>query len=110
MATIRKGGKGWQALIRKKQYQGPKTRTFRSKSQALLWANAVEGSLKRPEQLDQPPPQILKEAIDLFIEGPLQEHRSGQNEQWQTVGSVEFHSVNFPSGTLHSGVMKGCST
>ncbi len=82
MATIRRSGKGWQALIRKKQYQGPKAKTFSSKSQALLWANAVEGSLKRPEQLDQPPPQILKEAIDLFIEGPMQEHRSGHNEQY----------------------------
>ncbi len=45
MATIRKSGSGWQALIRKKQYQGPKAKTFSSKSQALLWANAVEGSL-----------------------------------------------------------------
>ena len=48
-----------------------------------MWANAVEGSLKRPEQLDQPPPQVFKEAIDLlFIEGPFQEHRSGHNEQY----------------------------
>ena len=82
MATIRRSGSGWQALIRKKEYVGPKAKTFRSKAQAQLWANAVEGSLKRPEQLDQPPPQILKEAIDLFIEGPLQEHRSGHNEQY----------------------------
>ncbi|ABX08312.1 tyrosine-type recombinase/integrase [Prochlorococcus marinus] len=82
MATIRRSGKGWQALIRKKQYQGPKAKTFSSKSQAQLWANAVEGSLKRPTQLDQPPPQILKEAIDLYIDGPLQKHRSGHNEQY----------------------------
>jgi len=47
-----------------------------------LWANAVEGYLKRPEQLEQPPPQILKEAIDFFIDGPLQEHRSVHNEQY----------------------------
>ncbi len=80
MATIRRSGKGWQALIRKKQYQGPKAKTFSSKNQALLWANAVEGSLKRPVQLDQPPLPILKEAIDLFIEGPLQEHHSGHKE------------------------------
>ncbi len=82
MATIRRSGKGWQALIRKKQYKGPKAKTFSSKNQALLWANAVESSLKRPAQLDQPPPQTLKEAIDLFIVGPLQEHRSGHNEQY----------------------------
>ena len=46
MATIRKGGKGWQALIRKKNYLGPKSKTFQAKSQAQLWANAVEGPLK----------------------------------------------------------------
>jgi len=66
MATIRRSGSGWQALIRKKKYQGKASKTFSSKAAAKLWANAVEGSLKRPEQLDQPPPQILKEAIDLF--------------------------------------------
>ncbi len=31
MATIRRSGKGWQALIRKKDYLGPKAKTFRSK-------------------------------------------------------------------------------
>ena len=45
MATIRRSGKGWQALIRKKQYQGPKAKTFSSRSQALLWANAMASSL-----------------------------------------------------------------
>ncbi|WP_320675097.1 hypothetical protein [Prochlorococcus sp. MIT 1341] len=80
MATIRRSGKGWQALIRRKQYQGPKAKTFVSKSQALLWANAFEGSLQKPAELDQLPPETLKEAIDLFIDGPLQEHRSGHNE------------------------------
>ena len=108
MATIRRSGKGWQALIRKKQYQGPKAKTFSSKSQALLWANAVEGSLKRPAQLDQPPPQTFKEAIDLYIEWPLQEHRSAHNEQYlfkksEPVGSEEIISVNFPSSISFFG-------
>ena len=74
--------KAGKALIRKKEYQGPKTKIFSSKSQAQLWANAVEVSLKRPAQLDQPPPQILKEAIDAYIDGPLKDHRSGHNEQY----------------------------
>ena len=83
MATIRRSGSGWQALIRKKEYVGPKAKTFRSKAQAQLWANAVEGSLKRPAELDQPPPtQNLKEAIDLFIDGPLRLHLNGHNEQY----------------------------
>ena len=82
MASIRRSGSGWQALIRKKQYQGQKSKTFRSKNQAFLWANAVESSLKRPRELDQPPPQLFKEAIDLYIDGPLKDHRSGHNEQY----------------------------
>ncbi len=101
MATIRRSGKGWQALIRKKQYQGQKAKTFSSKSQALLWANAVEGSLQKPAQLDQPPPQILKDAIDLFIDGPLQEHRSGYNAQYplKVIPSVVVISTKESSGS-----------
>ena len=75
MATIRRRGSGWQALIPKKQYQGQTSKTFTLQATAKLWVNAVEGSLKRQAELDQPPPQILKEAIDLFFEGPLQENR-----------------------------------
>lgn len=71
MATIRKGGKGWQALIRKKNYLGPKSKTFQAKSQAQLWANAVEGSFKKLKGLTEEPPQILREAINSYIEGPL---------------------------------------
>ena len=82
MATIRRSGSGWQALIRKKEYIGPKAKTFRSKAQAQLWANAVESSLKTPFKLDLKPPQIFREAIDLYIQGPLQDHRSGANEQY----------------------------
>ena len=78
MATIRRSGSGWQALIRKKQYQGQTSKIFHSKAQAHLWANAVEASLKRPAESNKLPPQILKEAIDLFIVGQRQEYRNGQ--------------------------------
>jgi len=82
MATIRRSGSGWQALIRKKKYQGQTSKTFSSKAAAKLWANAVESSLKTPFKLDLKPPQIFREAIDLYIQGPLQDHRSGANEQY----------------------------
>ena len=82
MATIRRSGSGWQALIRKKKYQGKTSKTFSSKAAAKLWANAVESSLKTPAKLDLKPPQIFREAIDLYIQGPLQDHRSGSNEQY----------------------------
>ena len=82
MATIRRSGSGWQALIRKKQYQGQTSKTFSSKAAAKLWANAVESSLETPAKLDLKPPQIFREAIDLYIQGPLQDHRSGFYEQY----------------------------
>ncbi len=82
MATIRRSGSGWQALIRKKKYQGQTSKTFSSKAAAKLWANAVESSFKTPFKLDLKPPQIFREAIDLYIQGPLQDHRSEANEQY----------------------------
>ena len=82
MATIRKGGKGWQALIRKKNHIGPKSKPFPIKAQAELWAKAVECSFKKPKGLTEEPPQIFKEAINSYIEGPLRSHRSGHNEKY----------------------------
>ena len=46
MATIRKGGKGWQALIRKKNHIGARSKTFASKAQEELLAQAVEQSIR----------------------------------------------------------------
>ncbi len=82
MATIRRSGSGWQALIRKKQYQGQRSKTFRSQAAAKQWANAVESSLQRPSKLALKPPQTFQEAIDLYIQGPLQDHLSGHNETY----------------------------
>jgi len=46
MATIRRSESGWQALIRKKQYLGPRSKTFNSQAAAKLWANAFQVSQK----------------------------------------------------------------
>ncbi len=82
MATIRKSGGGWQALIRKKNYLGQRAKTFPTKKQAQLWADVVERSLQPPKGLTDKPPKILKEAIESYIEGPLKHHRSGHNEKY----------------------------
>ena len=67
MATIRRSGSGWQALIRKKKYQGQTSKTFSSKAAAKLWANAVESSLKTPEKLNLKSPKTDREIIELCI-------------------------------------------
>ena len=47
MATIRRSGNGWQVLIRRKNYVGPRSKTFLSKDLAESWADAVEERTKR---------------------------------------------------------------
>lgn len=80
MATIRRSGNGWQALIRRKAHKGPKSKTFSSRKQAEIWANAQEAALE-PRAAELPSaPLTLAEAIESFIAGPLQGHRSAANE------------------------------
>ena len=80
MATIRKGGKGWQALIRRKGYSGPKSKTFATRKEAEIWARATEEQLA-PKRPDQPAvPLTLADVIEGFIDGPLKNHRSAANE------------------------------
>ena len=47
MATIRRSGSGWQVLIRRKNYVGPRSRNFLSRDLAQSWANAVEERTKK---------------------------------------------------------------
>ena len=80
MATIRKGGRGWQALIRRKGYSGPKSKTFASRAEAEIWARAMEEPLHLQNEQKRPAPLTVAEAIEAFIRGPLKMHRSGSNE------------------------------
>ena len=47
MATIRRSGSGWQVLIRRKNYVGPRSRTFLSRDLAQSWADAIEERTKK---------------------------------------------------------------
>ena len=47
MATIRRSGSGWQVLIRRKNYVGPRSKTFLSRDLAESWAYAVEKRTKK---------------------------------------------------------------
>ena len=47
MATIRRSGSGWQVLIRRKNYVGPRSKTFLSRDLAQSWADAVEEITKK---------------------------------------------------------------
>ena len=79
MATIRRSGSGWQVLIRRKNYVGPRSRTFLSRDLAQSWADAVEERTKKgfPDI-----PITLGEAINDYINGPLLLHRSAENEKY----------------------------
>ena len=47
MATIRRSGSGWQVLIRRKNYVGPRSRTFLSRDLAKSSADVVEERSKK---------------------------------------------------------------
>ena len=73
MATIRRSGNGWQVLIRRKNYVGPKSRTFLSRDLAQSWADAVE---ERTKKVLYDIPVTLGEAINDYMNGPFLLHRS----------------------------------
>ncbi len=79
MATIRRSGSGWQVLIRRKNYVGPRSRTFLSRDLAESWADAVE---ERTKKVFRDVPITLGEAINDYINGPLLLHRSAENEKY----------------------------
>ncbi len=65
-----------------------------------MWANAVESSLQISTQLTDRAPKIFQGAIDLYIQGPLQAHRSGHNERYPLqsmanhwIGGVLVHEL-----------------
>ena len=72
MATIRRSGSGWQALIRRKNHVGPRSKTFPSGYLARCWAEAVEESAadKKTGKI----PITFKDAIVAYINGPLLEY------------------------------------
>ncbi len=75
MATIRRSGNGWQVLIRRKNYVGPRSKTFLSRDLAQSWADAVE---ERTKKVLNDIPVTLGEAINEYINGPLLMHRSAE--------------------------------
>ncbi len=79
MATIRRSGSRWQVLIRRKNYVGPRSRTFLSRDLAQSWADAVE---ERTKKVSNDIPITLGEAINDYINGPLLLHRSAENEKY----------------------------
>ena len=79
MATIRRSGSGWQVLIRRKNYVGPRSKTILSRDLAESWAKEVE---ERRKKVFRDIPITLGEAINDYINGPLLLHRSAENEKY----------------------------
>ena len=79
MATIRRSGSGWQVLIRRKNYVGPRSRTFLSRDLAQSWASAVED---RTTKIFPEIQITLGDAINDYINGPLLLHRCAENEKY----------------------------
>ena len=97
MATIRRSGSGWQVLIRRKNYVGPRSRTFLSRDLAKSWADAVE---ERTKKVFRDVPITLGEAINEYINGPLLMHRSAENEKYPLRVTAESWLGDIPLSDL----------
>jgi len=97
MATIRRSGSGWQVLIRRKNYVGPRSRTFLSRDLAKSWADAVE---ERTKKVLNDIPITLGEAINEYINGPLLMHRSAENEKYPLRVTAESWLGDIPLSDL----------
>ena len=97
MATIRRSGSGWQVLIRRKNYVGPRSRTFLSRDLAQSWADAVE---ERTKKVLNDIPVTLGEAINDYINGPLLLHRSAENEKYPLRVTAESWLGDIPLSDL----------
>ncbi len=97
MATIRRSGSGWQVLIRRKNYVGPRSRTFLSRDLAKSWADAVE---ERAKKVLNDIPLTLGEAINDYINGPLLLHRSAENEKYPLRVTAESWLGDIPLSDL----------
>ncbi len=97
MATIRRSGRGWQVLIRRKNYVGPRSRTFLSRDLAESWADAIEN---RARKIIPNIPFTLEEAINDYINGPLLLHRSAENEKYPLRVTAGSWLGDIPLGDL----------
>ncbi len=97
MATIRRSGNGWQVLIRRKNYVGPRSKTFLSRDLAQSWADAVEESTKK---VLNDIPLTLGNAINDYINGPLLLHRSAENEKYPLRVTAESWLGDIPLSDL----------
>ena len=79
MATIRRSGSGWQVLIRRKNYVGPRSKTFLSRDLAESWTDAIENLARK---IIPDIPVTLGDAINDYINGPFILHRSAENEKY----------------------------
>jgi len=97
MATIRRSGNGWQVLIRRKNYVGPRSRTFLSRDLAQSWADAVED---RTKNIFPDIPLTLGEAIFQYMNGPLLLHRSAESEKYPLRVTAESWLGDIPLSDL----------
>ncbi|WP_249961500.1 tyrosine-type recombinase/integrase [Histophilus somni] len=78
MATYQKRGDKWRAIVRKKNVL--KTKTFRTKAQAVAWANKIEAEIM--ENLYQEVANIpLEKVIDRYLHEVTPQKRGAKKER-----------------------------
>jgi len=99
MATLRKRGKRWQAIIRKSG-QKPVVKTFPNKAQAEIWARGVETDMDRQAWED---PTLLKERTlyDVIVAMAAQRtiskgQQTAHNNLSRNLGTVTLSHLTAP--------------
>lgn len=106
MAYIRKRGKKWQAIVRKKGY-APKTKTFDKKSDAVTWAHKVAAdgqSLLKQEVRDLLVSLTMGDLLQRYLRDETPKKQSAKSEAYRINNILKRPIAKLALSELTSGV------
>jgi len=106
MAYIRKRGKKWQAIVRKKGY-APQTRTFAKKSDALEWSHKIKlNSLSSQEHQAQTilSSVTLGDLLQRYLEDETPKKKGALSESYRIKNILRRPIAEMPLNELTTGV------
>lgn len=106
MAYIRKRGNRWQAIVRKVGHPA-KAKTFKTKNEAIRWAESVSSALESP-LVDQPNDVLksltLRDLLERYRETETPKKRGGWSERYRINNILKRPIVSISLDKLTSGV------
>lgn len=102
MATIQKRGNAWRAQVRKKGYP-PITRTFDLKSDARIWATAIERDMDRGTFIDRTEAEStnLKQALERYLKEVTPSKKGAKQETDRIKAWIERPLAKYALTNIH---------